>query len=182
LKTLRLETNPMLHVLYQLPFGSRIYGAHNKESDYDFICIVSESTGQFVLQHKSVQSDYLYVGIDEFIQGALDCSNPEFFEALHTDEGLKFLQENNMELIEFYNTRTAKAFLGVAKRDIKADYLKRYKYIVKNGIIAAIILDGGRIDLHGVQALVDLAMLEGTIPDKDVCLKQLIDFEKENVK
>lgn len=169
-------------MLYQLPFGSRIYGAATETSDYDYINIVSESTGQFVLQWKDSVGDHLYVGIDEFIQGALDCSNPEFFEALHTEAGEEFMRENDMQLSDYYTTRTAKAFLGVAKRDIKADYLKRYKYVIKNGLIAAIILDGGKVDLHAVQALVDLAMIEGTIPSAEECLSKLIEFEKENVK
>jgi hypothetical protein len=110
-----------------------------------------------VLQFKNEVSneDITYVGIDQFIDGLKNCSNVEFFEAIHTPAGENFLFEQNLNLIDFYTPRMAKAYLGYARRDIKADFVNRHSYILKSIYYAECIIDRQEIHLNFTNDTID---------------------------
>lgn len=143
MKSIHLDRNPGLNILYTLPFGSHIYGSTHDYSDQDVISIVKESTGDFVLRYfdntETTYLDHSYVGLNEFIRGLANYSNIEFFEALHTEQGQKFMEANNLNLSRYYNSRQAKAYLGMAARDLK--YPDRRRHCLRCIFIAERIIN-----------------------------------------
>lgn len=135
MKSIQLAQDPKLHVIARLLFGSRLWGDNNKTSDIDQICIVTERTGDFVLRHKDGEYDNTYVGEREFLEGLQAASNVEFFEAIHSSQGKRFLTTecgvtDFDHFIEGIALRHAKAYLGYAKRDM--DYFpERKKYVLR---------------------------------------------------
>lgn len=145
MKSIHLDRNPKLNVLYDLPFGSDIYNVSHNYSDLDLIRIVKESTGDFVFRFnewcdiQNRELDITYIGINEFISGLEKYSNIEFFEALHTTQGREFMENHNLNLSMFYNSHQAKAFLGMAARDLK--YPERLKHVLRCIYIAQRIVN-----------------------------------------
>lgn len=173
MKSIKLSHKLNCHPIYKLPFGSSIYG--EKFNDLDIIYIIPEDTGDFVLQYKddTTKEDITYVGINQFINGLKNCSNVEFFEALHTSAGDKFLVDNNLDLISFYTTRMAKAYLGYAKRDL--DYFQeRLYYIIKSIIIAEIIIEEGILDVENLNYLIDNKLYHSYTNHNKDDIKQII--------
>jgi predicted nucleotidyltransferase len=151
MRALELKINPGFTVLDKLPFGSHIYGTNKPDSDLDLICLIKESTGHFVLRYKNEQdnTDNTYVGVNEFISGLANCSNVEFFEAIHTDIGQAFLERHNLKLMDYYNSRQAKAYLGIAARDLH--YIARFRHVIRCIVIAKNIIKKQKISLESLQ-------------------------------
>lgn len=159
MKTLQLHKDLKTTVLFELPFGSHIYNtAIPGISDLDLIRLIPEDTGQFILQYKDTSNriDISYVGINQFVNGLAACSNGEFFEALHTEEGQDFLRRNELSLIKYYNDRMVKAFLGYAKRDL--DYENKLYYSVKSLIIAMDIQSKNILDVNTLNKRVNFQL------------------------
>lgn len=176
MRSIHLDQDPKLDVLYTLPFGSQIYGSIHKYSDADVINIIKESTGDFVLRYWSGENneDITYVGINEFLSGLSNCSNIEFFEALHTEQGRKFMEDHNLNLSLYYNSHQVKAFLGMAARDLK--YPHRRKHCLRCIYIAEKIFNKELfIPKETPTQLVDLLSIYnfGTVEEIDSHIKEL---------
>lgn len=155
MKSIELKINPGFNVIEKLPFGSHIYGTNKPDSDLDLICLIKESTGHFVLRYKNEQdnTDNTYVGINEFISGLANCSNVEFFEAIHTDVGQAFLERHNLKLMDYYNARQAKAYLGIAARDLH--YPDRIRHVVRCIVLATLINYKSKVELKNIETLIN---------------------------
>jgi predicted nucleotidyltransferase len=120
-------------VVATFPFGSRTYGNHIDESDFDFLKIVSFETGDVVLQYKDSDIDYVYTGINSFLNDLHKGASQVNFEVLHTEEFRKHYP--NIDPVEFYTNINAKAFVGLARRDLKypqiAFHINRCIYIAE---------------------------------------------------
>lgn len=108
------------------PFGSRVYGTAGSQSDYDYIKILSKSTGDLILQYQSgalFGIDYVYVDLINFIKLVKDGGNTPMFEVSRLPEFVKWYGW----LPDFNQYKVAKAYLGLAKRDL--DYPDRLFHV-----------------------------------------------------
>ena len=96
-------------------FGSRIYGNHTEQSDHDYLHLVNYDCGEKVLQYKDAQYDYLYTDMKNFLKHLSTGASQVNFEVLHTDD---FQNKIPIDPMQYYTSRTAKAYLGLAKRDL----------------------------------------------------------------
>lgn len=174
-------------VLYKLPFGSMIFntGKSNSANDSDYIYLVKEDTGDFVLRAEdrcyNENCDVTIVNIDKFINGLKNCSNVEFFEALHTYQGTEFLKECDLELEDFYTPRMAKAYLGYAKRD--SYFLNdRIFYIAKCLWLSRMVREKNLINPLDTKESVYHTLNYQLSGLSDVEVRQLIDKERKSLK
>jgi predicted nucleotidyltransferase len=115
------------------PFGSRVYGNHIDESDFDFLKIVNFDTGDVVLQYKDGDIDYVYTSLKSFLRDLEEGASQVNFEVLHTEE---FQSHFKIDPIVFYTETNAKAFVGFARRDLeypqRVFHINRCIYIAEN--------------------------------------------------
>lgn len=105
---------------YSFLFGSRTYGTHREDSDYDYLSIVSYDSGDMVLQYKSDRTDTIYTDWKHFHKNIETGASTVNFEVLHTNKYYEIFHDHNDEyLLKYYTTKMAKAYLGYAKRDLE---------------------------------------------------------------
>lgn len=163
-----------------MPCGSRVYGTANENSDYDFVKITKQDTGSLVLQYSTLGEgftwdavDYLYTGLKNFLDQAESGANTIFFECMHTKEFQNYWcppkhseWDNAYLLYKMYNPWVAKAYLGLAKRDIR--FPERAHHVRRCYWMANKILKKELIDLSEVK----------NIPDTPITLEQIQELRK----
>jgi hypothetical protein len=128
------------------PFGSRVYGTDDEFSDRDEVCITKFNTGDFPLHYKTSYCDYIYTDINNFLKALEKGANPVFFEVLHLPE---FQEKYRTDIMQYYNVRSAKMYLGFAKRDL--DYgLDRIQHVNRCIWMAEKIMKKELINLQDV--------------------------------
>lgn len=141
------------------PIGSRFYGDHNKDSDYDYLNIyvpdIIELSTPFSnhhqLQYKTEkggkQIDENFTSISQFFRNLSSGDSTVNFEVLFTKEFKAVFPE--LDYKKFYLYNTVKAYLGFAKRDLaklrSGDETKE-RHILRSLNIARFILDGRSIE------------------------------------
>lgn len=100
------------------PFGSRVYGTQKKGSDFDILHILKHDTGDIVLHYQSPLKfvDSIYMGMPTFMKNLKTGGDVIPFEVMHSEE---FLLKYSMNPMDFYSYHMAKAYIGLAKRDLK---------------------------------------------------------------
>lgn len=161
-----LNPIPEDEVLVTLPFGSQVYGTANDHSDKDYVKILKQDCGVLLLQYQSDsqalehQVDYVYTDINNFKAKVADGGNTVFFEAMHTPEFEKwwntryesFGYDGDIKeyLLNYYTSRMAKGYLGLAKRDL--DYgLERIHHVNRGIWLAEQIIQENLINLSDIQ-------------------------------
>lgn len=164
-----LNPIPENEVLCTLPFGSLVYGTATKNSDQDYIKIIKQNTGSLILQYVENEEgftkdriDYIYVGLDTFLQQAQDGSNVTFFEAMLTPEA-QYLVPRDIFLSRCNLKRIARAYLGLAKRDI--EYPERYHHVKRCYWFANLIMNNTMIELSLVKHLPDIEVTREKIKE-----------------
>ena len=116
----------MGHVIDSITFGSHMKNTSNKDSDTDVLVIIEESMSWFrtpvatqhLLQFKGHNTDLIFCTPSNFVKSLVDGDSTIFHEILKngalTGTCLEFL--NN---INFDHYKTIRAYLGIARRDIK---------------------------------------------------------------
>lgn len=113
-------------ILDTIEFGSAMKNTADINSDHDYLHIISQSTlwmqapynVHHLLQFNDGQNDHIYCTPQTFVKGLLDGDSTIFHE-IHqykalTGTCLEFLQRYNFD---YYTTQ--RAYLGIAKRDLK---------------------------------------------------------------
>lgn len=169
-----------------IPFGSRVYGTHNDCSDHDELNIVKFNTGDFPLQYTSREDqtykarllvkklgndvDYIYTDFRNFFDKAKSGANTIFFECIHTAEFKLWMEKsqvepfNPLEGYDLYNSRVAKAYLGLAKRDLEFG-LDRIHHVNRCVWMAEKIIKKELINLSDV-AKIEMSMDVDTLKQK----------------
>ena len=106
-------------VIATFPFGSRVYGTHRADSDRDYVKLLKHNTGDLVLQYKNIDNDYIYIGNKEFFESIINGKSTINFETLHTTEFSNHFKGFKPAAIDFYTIKMARAYIGLAKRDIE---------------------------------------------------------------
>lgn len=144
-----------------LPFGSQVYGTAALDSDQDYIKILNKSTGDLILQYQTLTVDYIYVDLNNFIHLATTGGNTPMYEVTLL-QAFKDWYAGDPIVPDPY--ATAKAYLGLAKRDMH--YPERYWHVVRGIWMAEQIMLGSRIDLSEVKnipPLVNKSILQDRI-------------------
>jgi predicted nucleotidyltransferase len=128
------------------PFGSRVYGTNTEHSDIDYLAITKFDTGDFPLQHQFYNGDIVYISLNRFLESLNKASNPVVFEVLHLPE---FQEKYRTDIMQYYNARSTKMYLGFAKRDL--DYgLDRIQHVNRCIWMAEKIMKKELINLQDV--------------------------------
>lgn len=121
------------NIISTIEFGSKLKGESNEKSDSDLLHIVKSAdwwvslpfANQHLLQYKTETEDHIYCNAHTFVKSILDGDTTIFIEMHHfgglKDTCLSFLEKYNLT---YY--RTLRAYLGVARRDMK-DIKKMFK-------------------------------------------------------
>ena len=108
-------------------FGSFLHGTMNKDSDIDYIYLYkkNECFNDLIeidrCLHYKDPNDHLFFEISDFVDKLKNGGSNVLFELIHhykikEDNNLNFLYKNKEK---FYNYNNIKAYLGMARRDIK---------------------------------------------------------------
>lgn len=168
-----------------LEFGSRIHGTYTEKSDYDIICLVCSPDKYMFdpirnthnLQFKDSYYDYIFIDIVTFFKNMLSGDSVVNFEALvANDFDLMGLDQWKHEFITY---NLIKGYLGMVKRDLKYNSIKRINH-AERGIIMAERLLNGIIDVKFTPSETNKEVLY----DKYITLRaQLVDmFQEGNIK
>lgn len=115
-------------ILAKIPFGGRCYGTSIASSDYDYLVIIKQNTGDLVLRYDIDRTeDLTYVGVDSFWNTMNNGAEQVYFEAMHTPEWADL--KTPFPPIMYYNDRVARMYVGYAKRDLKQDPKHRLFHI-----------------------------------------------------
>ena len=113
-------------VINTIEFGSAMKGTANINSDHDYLHIISPSSAwaqspvntHHLLQYKSEDADHIYCTPDNFVKCLLDGDSTIFHEMLRygalDKTCLGFLRS-----FKFEHYKTLRAYLGIARRDLK---------------------------------------------------------------
>lgn len=114
------------NLLTTVEFGATMKGCSSTESDRDYLHIIEDSTTwlsapvntQHLLQFKSAEADHIFCTPSNFVKCLLHGDNTIFHEMLRfkalTGTCLEFLQN-----YEFNHYKTLRAYLGIARRDLR---------------------------------------------------------------
>lgn len=149
------DSIPETDVIVTIPFGSQVYGTATETSDKDFVKLIKSNTGDLVLQYKQVgdldnpEIDYIYVDEFAFLKKIKNGDSTVFFECMHTKEFQNYFPANNV--LYYYTSKVAKAYLGLAKRDLK--YPNRTHHVIRCIWMAKKIINKEIINLSEVANL-----------------------------
>ncbi len=114
--------------VFDVEFGSALWGTKNEQSDSDILRIIEPSkmwlsapyNTDHLLQYKDEVNniDYIFCTPQTFIRGIVNGDSAIFHEILRLG-GLKHTQLSFLEKIDFSTYKILRAYLGLAKRDIK---------------------------------------------------------------
>ncbi|ASV44469.1 hypothetical protein PBI_SCTP2_454 [Salicola phage SCTP-2] len=143
----------------QFEIGSYLFGLDNANSDKDYLVLYnifknelnSFLTCSFNYQYKrsleDIDEDRNYVNIRNFVRNLLNGEQTYFFELIHDSEqmigsSIEYLYNIRKE---FYNYSTIKAYIGLAKRDLKFSQKdnKRLLHAYRGIITAEHLIQGG---------------------------------------
>lgn len=144
----KLIDNPKVFNIYQ--WGSRVYGCHNENSDYDYNIVVSDDYEDFIENIEYNNQHYNFYKISKW-QEMIRCNNIETLECLFVDkeyvikETIKFkINVNLVELRKSVSKICSNAYDKCRKKLIvEKDY---NPYIAKKSLFHCI-----RILLFGIQ-------------------------------
>lgn len=154
-----LFTKLMESALFQMEFGSNLYGLKNSHSDTDYLVIYADSVQEELssylkkshhnLQYKDDNKDYVFISLSNFIYNLINGGSLVNFEVIHTNEFKESILSNiiNDEFV-FYNKTTLKGILGLAKRDIKEGSNKKVCHSYRALNYFKDILKGSDLDLE----------------------------------
>ena len=156
---------------FYIPFGSRVYKTNTVLSDRDYVAITkSFKLGDATLQWSGIINDVLcdvtYVDSDYFFEASENGTNTVMFEAKHFAwEDYYNIQEDLVK--DLYNYENAKAYLGLAKRDL--DYPDRIFHVNRCMWMAEKIMNKSFIDLSGIKDIyveTDTELLKNEIKER----------------
>lgn len=140
-------------VAFKIPFGSRVYGTNSENSDHDYVVVTkSFNLGDATLQWSGMMAgekvDLTYVDRDYLFEASEDGTNTVMFEAMHFRRKDYYLTDVGM-MKDLYNYENAKAYLGLAKRDL--DYPDRIFHVNRCLYMAVQIMNKQFIDLSKIK-------------------------------
>jgi hypothetical protein len=128
------------------PFGSHVYETAGPTSDKDYIKILNKPSGELILQYQTQTVDYVYTDLNNFIHLATTGGNTPMYEVTLL-EAFKDWYSGDPLVPDPY--ATAKAYLGLAKRDLH--YPERHWHVDRGIWMAEQIMSGSRIELSEVK-------------------------------
>lgn len=122
------HTDLQQRVISTIEFGSAMKGMSTEQSDHDYLHIIPTSVEWLaapyntfhLLQYRGDNADHIYCNVHTFVKALLDGDSTIFHEMLRYnvlhDTPLEFLYSH---VDQFDHYKTMRAYLGIARRDLK---------------------------------------------------------------
>jgi len=178
------------------PFGSRLFGTHRPDSDYDFIRVYKYSNvfgdknyylpniHSFQYDESDNNTQYIWMTLEQFYGGLWSGDGTMqadifMFGDYHKDVPLK----EKVEVVRTY--KIIRAYLGVAKRDLKLHNTKNKLFHANRSLYIAESLIGNNLpELNVIQSLCDNLANKETVLEKVEIARKMLNsmYEKREIE